>query len=84
VDFVLHSRPFFLSAIDVPNYQMRTRIESVTKAIPRADAKWLGRRLSLLSAGQVGDGFRAGGYTSDEITIYTRAVRKRIAQLNAL
>ena len=84
VDFVLHSRPFFLSAIDVPNYQMRTRIESVTKAIPRADAKWLGRRLSLLSAAQVGDGFRAGGYAPDEVATYTQAVRKRIAQLNAL
>jgi hypothetical protein len=84
VDFVLHSRPFFLTAIDVPNYQMRTRIEAVTKAIPRADAKWLGRRLSLLSDAQIGDGFRAGGYTPDEVATYTQAVRKRIAQLNAL
>jgi hypothetical protein len=84
VDFVLHSRPFFLTAVDVPNYQMRTRIEAVTKAIPRADAKWLGRRLSLLSDTQIGDGFRAGGYTADEVAIYTRAVRNRITQLNAL
>jgi len=84
VDFVLHSRPFFLTAVDVANYQMRTRIESVTKAIPRADAKWLGRRLALLSDAQIGDGFRAGGYTPDEVAIYTRAVRNRITQLNAL
>jgi hypothetical protein len=84
VDFVLHSRPFFLTAVDVANYQMRTRIESVTKAIPRADAKWLGRRLALLSDAQIGDGFRAGGYTPEEVAIYTRAVRNRIAQLNAL
>ena len=84
VDFVLHSRPFFLTAVDVANYQMRTRIEAVTRAIPRADAKWLGRRLSLLSGAQIGDGFRAGGYTPDEVAIYTRAVRNRITQLNAL
>jgi hypothetical protein len=84
VDFVLHSRPFFLTAIDVPNYQMRTRIEAVTKAIPRADAKWLGRRLSLLTDAQIVDGFRAGGYTPDEVAIYTRAIRNRITQLNAL
>jgi hypothetical protein len=84
VDFVLHSRPFFLTAIDVPNYQMRTRIEAITKLIPRADAKWLGRRLSMLSDAQIGDGFRAGGYTSAEVAIYARAVRQRIAQLNAL
>ena len=84
VDFVLHSRPFFLTAVDVSNYQMRTRIESVTKAIPRADAKWLGRRLGLLSIAQIGDGFRAGGYTPDEVLVYTGAFRKRIAELNAL
>jgi hypothetical protein len=84
VDFVLHSRPFFLGALDVPNYQMRTRIEAITRNIPRADARWLGRRLSLLSNRQVGDGFRAGGYTADEVLVYTRAFRRRIAELNAL
>jgi hypothetical protein len=35
-----------MTAINVRNYQMRTPIEAVTKAIPHADAKWLGRRLS--------------------------------------
>ena len=84
VDFVLHSRPLFLTAVDVPNYQMRTRIEAITKKIPRADAKWIGRRLSFLSEKQIGDGFRAGGYTADEIVVYTKALQKRIAELNAL
>jgi hypothetical protein len=84
VDFVLHSRPFFLTALDVPNYQMRTRIEGITRKIPRADAKWLGRRLSMLSSAQIGDGFRAGGYTPEEVMVYTQAVKKRIAELNAL
>ena len=51
--------------------------------VPRADAKWLGRRLSLLSNRQIGDGFRAGGYTDDEIAIYTKALRARIAELKA-
>ena len=84
VDFVLHSRPFFLGALNVPNYQMRTRIEAITKKIPRADAKWLGHRLSMLSDTQIRDGFRAAGYTPDEIGVYTQALRKRIAELNAL
>ena len=84
VDFVLHSRPFFLTAVAVPNYQMRTRIEAITKAIPRADAKWLGRRLSLLSDAQIGDGFRAGGYTADEVLVYMQAFRRRLAALSAL
>jgi hypothetical protein len=84
IDFVLHSRPFFLSAINVPNYRDRTRMEQVTKHIPRADAKWLGHRLSMLSKKQIRDGFRAAGYTHAEIEMYTQAMRKRIAELGAL
>ena len=84
VDFVMHSRPFFLSVINFPNYRARTRMERITKHIPRDDAKWLGQRLAQLSEEQVSDCFRAAGYTPDEITIYTQAVRKRIAELNAL
>ena len=84
IDFALHSRPFFLSAINVSNYRDRTRMEQVTKHIPRADAKWLGRRLSMLSEEQIRDGFRAAGYTHEEIEIFTQAMRKRIAALGAL
>ena len=84
IDFVLHSRPFFLSAINVPNYRDRTRMEQVTKHIPRADARWLGHRLSRLSEKQIRDGFRAAGYTHDEIEVFTQAMRKRIAELGAL
>jgi hypothetical protein len=84
VDFVLHSRPFFLSAIDVSNYRDRTRMEQITKHIPRADARWLGLRLSRLSEKQIRDGFRAAGYTHEEVEALTRAMRKRIAQLRAL
>jgi hypothetical protein len=84
VDFVMHSRPFFLSVVNLPNYRARTRMEQITKHIPRDDAKWLGQRLSQLSEKQVSDCFRAAGYTPNEITIYALAVRKRIAELNAL
>ena len=84
VDFVLHSRPFFLSAVNVSYYRDRTRMEQITKNIPRADAKWLGHRLSMLSEAQVRDGFRAGGYTRQEVETYTQAMRKRIAELDAL
>jgi len=84
IDFVLHSRPFFLVALNVPHYLARSRMEEVTKKVPRADAKWLGRRLSMLSDKQIRDGFRAAGYTPEEIGVYTHAVRKRIAELNAL
>jgi hypothetical protein len=69
VDFVLHGRPEF---------------EKVTRHIPRADAKWLGQRLAQLSEEQIRDAFRAGGYTPEEVTEYTQAMQKRIAQLVAL
>lgn len=84
VDFVLHSRPFFLSAVNVPNYLDRTRMEQVTRHIPRADAQWLGHRLSRLSGEQIRDAFRGAGYTHQEVELYTRAMRRRIAELAAL
>jgi hypothetical protein len=84
IDFVLHCRPFFLMAIDVPYYRERTRMEKITKHVPRADAKWLGLRLSMLSDEQIKDCFHAAGYAPEEIDTYTEVVRKRIKQLNAL
>ena len=45
VDFVMHSRPFFLTIFNFPNYRFRTRMESVTRHIPIADARWLGNLL---------------------------------------
>jgi hypothetical protein len=84
VDLVMNSRPSLLSAINVPNYAVRSRMEAITKHIPRADTKWLGQRLSQLSEEQIRDCFRAAGYTPEEVESYTEAVRKRIAELTAL
>lgn len=84
VDLVLHSRPFFLAVINIPYYRNRTRMEKITKRIPRADARWMGQRLALLSVTQIHDSFRAAGYTPEQIDVYTKAVQSRIAQLNAL
>ena len=84
VDFVLHSRPFFLWAFSVSYYRERTRMQAITKHIPRADAQWLGRRLSMLSDEQIRDGFRAAGYGAGDLEILTRTIRKRIAALEAL
>ena len=84
VDFVMHSRPFFITAIDIPNERSRSRMEEITKHIPLADARWLGQRLASLSAEQIHDCFRAAGYTPEEVDGYTKAVQDRIAELNAL
>ena len=84
MDFVLHSRPFFLGAVEPNNYRERTRMEAITRHIPRADAKWLGQRLSLLTVDQIRDAFRAAGYSATDIDTLTRTVRQRIAALEAL
>ena len=84
VDFVMNSRPFFLTAVNVPGYRDRARMERITKQISRADAVWLGKRLAQFSDEQIRDCFRAGGYTPQEVDELAKAVENRIAQLNAL
>jgi hypothetical protein len=84
VDFVMHSKPFILTAVNVSNYRHRSRMEEVGKHIPRADAKLLGERLAQLSERQIQDCFRAAGYSQDKIDGYTKAVQQRIAELAAL
>jgi hypothetical protein len=84
MDFVLHSRPSFFSAIGVSNYRTRSRMEQIARHIPRADAKWLGGRLSQLTDAQIRDAFRAAGYAAGDIDILTRTIRLRIAALEAL
>jgi len=84
VDFVMHSRPPLFAAINIPNYEKRTHMQAVTKHIPRADAKWLGQRLSQLTEEQIRDCFRAGGYTQEEVEGYSTVIQNRIAALKAL
>jgi hypothetical protein len=84
LDLVLHSRPCFFSAVAVSNYRERTKMEKITRHIPRADAKWLGQRLSGLTDDQIRDGFRAAGYGVAEVESFTRTMRQRIVALGAL
>jgi len=84
-DFVMHSRPFFLLYIFSHNYySLRTRMESITRDIPIADARWLGNVLGQLSTNQIGDCFRAGGFTPAEVDGYTKVVMQRIDALKKL
>lgn len=84
VDFVLHSRPFFLTVFDVPKYVRRSEVTQVAQHVPRSDAKWIGQRLAQLSDEQIRDCFRSSGYSPDEVEGYSKAVQQRIAELNAL
>jgi len=84
VDFSLHSRPFFLAGIDVPNYITRTKMQGIVKKIPRTHAHWVGQLLGRLSAEQIRDCFRAAGYSPDEVEGFATVVQGRIAELNQL
>jgi len=84
VDFVMHSRPFFVSKIERRNYRERARIEAIARNIPVADARWVGHRLAGLSSRQLRECFRSAGYSTAETDIYVRVVRMRIAELNRL
>jgi len=84
VDFVLHSRPFFLTFFNLSNYRVRTRMERVTKQIPIADARWIGGRLGQLSAEQIDDIFRSAGFSPSDADGYARVVMQRIGALKAL
>jgi hypothetical protein len=84
VDLRMDSRPFFLTIFNFRNYRFRTRMESVGKNIPIADARWIGDRLGQLSTAQIGDAFRAAGFSVADVEAYTTVVARRIAALQAL
>jgi hypothetical protein len=84
IDFVMHNRPPFIFIFYLPYYVDRTRMQKIVKHIVREDGKWIGQMLSQLSAQQIADAFRAGGFTPQEIASYTIAIQRRIAELNQL
>jgi len=84
VDFVMDSRPFFLTIINFPNYRFRTRMESLARHIPIADARWIGNRLGQFSPEQIRDCFRSAGFSANEVEGYARIVMLRIEALKTL
>jgi hypothetical protein len=54
------------------------------KNISVEDARWAGALLSRLNDRQLEDAFRAANYTPEQVRIMTAAVRRRVAELNAL
>jgi hypothetical protein len=85
ISFEMRTRPLPIVAVfDPKNYEMRSRMVQIEADIPIADAAWIGSQLAKLTPQQISDAFRAAGYSADEVDRYTRAIQKRIAELNAL
>ena len=66
------------------DFVFHAKIGSVGKNIPIADARWIGNRLGQFSAEQIGDCFRAAGFSPAEVEGYTRVVMQRIEVLKKL
>jgi hypothetical protein len=84
VDFTVPGAPSLLMALNPIEYFHRRRLMWIGQDIPRQDAHWIGSILSRLSARQIRDAFRAGGYSADEVEAYGAIVEKRIAALTEL
>ena len=84
VDFATPSLPSLPYIFNPFRYSGRARLRWIGKHVNRADAKWMGGLLAQLSDVQIQDAFRAAGYSPDELTVFTRVVKDRIAKLNAL
>lgn len=56
----------------------------IFEGITVENAEWLYGLLSKLSDKQIGDAFRAANYSPSEVEIYTKAVKDKIAELDAI
>ena len=56
----------------------------IGRHIPVADARWVAHWLVQLSPQQIGDAFRAAGYSPQEVEGFTSVVQRRIADLTKL
>ena len=84
VDFQTPARPRFVYIVAPKEYFARIHMESIGRNVPREDVQWIGKLLSSLSADQIRDAFRAGGYSDTEVDLFTQTVEKRITQLTDL
>ena len=84
VDFRTPSRPALLFIFNPVALIMHLRLHWIGQHIPRSDAKWVGQLLAQLSPDQIGDAFRAAGYSPQEVDAFTSLVRERIDELSKL
>lgn len=84
VDFILQKYPLWVSAVRTVHFREYGRMEPLVQHIPRADVRWIGQLLAQLSDNQIGDAFRAAGFSPVDVDAYTVTIRARLAELSAL
>jgi len=70
--------------VNLEDYFYRRGLRSITRDIPRSDARWIGQILSGLSREQIRDTFRAAGFSQEETEGYATVVEQRIEILRQL
>jgi hypothetical protein len=84
IDFTVPGAPSLPMAFNPIAYFQRRHLMWIGRNIPRQDARWMGTVLSRLSAKQIRDAFRAGGYNPEEVESFAVIVERRIAALTDL
>ncbi len=84
VSFATPGPPTRYLLIEPQRYFYRRGLQSITRDIPRADARWLGQVLSSLSDRQIRDAFRSAGFSPDQAEGFARVVEERIHALRQL
>jgi hypothetical protein len=84
VDFNVPSRPAIDHYPAFHEWNMRMKLRRIGWGIPLDDARWMGDLLGQLSAAQIRDAFRAGGYDALTVERFSREVEERIAELKTL
>jgi hypothetical protein len=84
VNFNFPTRPALINLFQLSDFVSRENMEWIGKNIPVADARWIGRILSRLSARQIEEAFATAGFSPKETGQFTATIQARIAELNAL
>jgi hypothetical protein len=69
---------------EVRFHMQRTRAKRALKGVKVESARWMGGLLARLSDKQLTDAFRAGGFDEADTSVFLRAIRDRIGQLQNL
>jgi hypothetical protein len=84
VDFGTPTAPIAFRIFTPEDYMDHARMGWIGRRIPKDDVKWIGGILARLSPSQIGDAFRAAGFTDREVDGFARVFGERIAELNRL
>jgi hypothetical protein len=84
VDFSVPGLPAPERFFNVVETRRRLSLIWIGRNVPVSAARWMGNLLAKLSPKQIGDAFRASGYSPEEVEQLTEVVQRRIAELQKL